>query len=147
MRFITLLFSAGIACAATQNLGKPLTLKKPMTIAEVIAKPEQFVGKTVQVKGKITEVCQMMGCWMDIADGAQSLHIKVDDGVLVFPKEPAGKQAVAEGKFVKLELTKEQAIAEAKHKAEEQGHKFNPATVKGGTTIYQIEGTGARILD
>ena len=147
MRFITLFIAAGIACAATQNLGKPLTLKKPMTIAEVIAKPERFVGKTVQVKGKITEVCQMMGCWMDIADGAQSLHIKVDDGVLVFPKDSAGKQAVAEGKLVKLELTKAEAIAEAKHKAEEQGRKFNPATIKSGTTTYQIEGTGARILD
>lgn len=147
MRLITLLMASGMACAATQDLGKPLTLKQPMTIAAVMAQPEKFVGKTVQVKGKVTEVCQMMGCWMDIADGGRSLHIKVDDGLLVFPKEAVGKQAVAEGKLIKLELTKEQAIAQAKHKAEEQGRKFDPSTVNGGTTIYQIEGTGARILN
>ena len=147
MRFITLLAAAGLACAATQNLGKPLTLKKPMTIAKVMAKPDKFVGKIVQVKGRITEVCQMMGCWMDIADGAQSIHIKVEDSVMVFPKESVGKQALAEGKLVKIELTKEQAIAQAKHTAEEQHRKFDPASVNSGKTIYQIEGISAQILN
>ena len=136
-----------MACAATQNLGKPLTLKKPATIAKLMAKPDKFVGKTVQVKGKVTEVCQMMGCWIDLADGAQSIHITVEDGVIVFPKESVGKQAVAEGKLVKIELTKEQAIAGAKHAAEERGSKFDPASVKSGKTIYQIEGTGAQLLN
>ena len=147
MRFITLLLAAGLASAATQNLGKPLTLKKPMAIAKVMAKPEKFVGKTVQVKGKITEVCQMMGCWIDLSDGVKSIHIKVDDGVIAFPKDSAGKQAVAEGKLIKIELTKDQAIAQAKHTAGEQGRKFDPASVKSGTTIYQIEGTGAQLLN
>jgi len=147
MKYLSLLLALGIATAATQDLGKPLTLKKPMTIAKVMAKPEKFVGKTVQVKGKVTEVCQMMGCWMDIADGAQSIHIKVDDGVIVFPKNSIGKQALAEGKLIKVELTKDQAIAQAKHTAEEQGRKFDPASITSGKTIYQIEGSGARLLN
>jgi len=37
--------------------------------------------------------------------------------------------------------------ARAKHKAEEQGRKFDPASVKGGAAIYQIQGSGAVILD
>ena len=41
----------------------------------------------------------------------------------------------------------EQAVAKAKHTAEEQGRKFDPASVKSGTTIYQIEGTGAQLLN
>ena len=147
MRFFTLLLAAGFAFSATQNLGKPLTLKKPMTIAKVMAKPDKFVGKTVQVTGKVTEVCQMMGCWMDLTDGSQSIHINAEDGVIVFPKDSVGKQAVAEGKLIKVELTKDQAIAQAKHTAEEQGRKFDPASVKGGITIYQIEGTGAHLLN
>jgi hypothetical protein len=65
----------------------------------------------------------------------------------VFPKEAVGKMATAEGELKKFELTKEQAIARAKHEAEEQGRKFNPASVKGGATIYQIQGTGAVIVD
>ena len=43
--------------------GKPLTVKEPMALATLLAHPDDYVGKTVQVKGKITEVCQMAGCW------------------------------------------------------------------------------------
>jgi hypothetical protein len=101
------------------------------------------------VKGKVTEVCQMMGCWMSLADPetGQLLKIKVDDGDIVFPKDSIGKMAIAEGKLTKLELTREQAIQTAKHEAEEQGRKFNPASVTKGVTIYQIQGVGAQILD
>ena len=147
MRILTLLIAAATVCAAAQNLGKPLTLKKPITIAKVMAKPDKFVGKTVQVKGKVAEVCQMMGCWMSLADGAQAIRITVEDGVITFPKTSVGKQALAEGKLVKVVLTKEEAIAQAKHQADESGRKFDPASIKSGTTTYQIQGTGAVVLN
>jgi hypothetical protein len=146
-----LLIAATIALAtlsaADLKLGKPLTLKEPLPLATVLAKPADYVGKTIQVKGKITEVCEMMGCWMDLTnDAGQKLRIKVNDGELEFPKDSAGKMAVAEGRLDKIELTKEQAAARAEEEAKEKGKTFNPATVKGPTTIYQIQGTGAVIL-
>ena len=92
------------------------------------------------------DVCQMMGCWMELTnDEGQKVRIKVEDGDIVFPKDSAGKQAVAEGKFTRIELTREQAVAQAKEAAEESGRKFDPASIKSGTTIYQIQGTGAII--
>jgi hypothetical protein len=54
---------------------------------------------------------------------------------------------VAEGKLMKLELSRAQAVARAKHEAEEQGRKFNPDSVKSGTTIYQVQGEGALIIE
>jgi hypothetical protein len=42
-------------------------------------------------------------------------------------------------------MTKEQAIAQLKHEAEENGKKFDPASVTGPVTAYQIAGTGAVI--
>ena len=136
-----------LSLSAATNLGKPLTLDKPITIAEVTGKPDTFAGKTVQVKGKVTEVCQMMGCWMSLNDGEKSIRIKVNDGDIVFPKDSIGKTAIAEGLLTRIDLTKDQAVARARHEAEEQGRKFNPASVKGGMTIYQINGTGAVLLD
>jgi hypothetical protein len=135
--------------AADSKLGKPLTLETSTSIAEILASPDKYVGKTVQVKGKVTEVCEMMGCWTNLLDSASGkmIKVKVTDGDIVFPKEAVGKMATAEGELKKFELTKEQAIARAKHEAEEQGRKFNPASVKGGATIYQIQGTGAVIVD
>jgi len=50
------------------------------------------------------------------------------------------------GRVEKGKLTKEQAEARAKHEAEEQGRKFNPSSVKSGTTIYQLAGAGAVIF-
>ena len=149
MRLITAVFiMTGLLSAAEIKLGKPLTVKEPMPLATLLAKPADYVGKTVQVKGKITEVCQMMGCWIDLTnDEGQKLRIKVNDGDIEFPKDAAGKSAIAEGQFNKLELTKEQAVARAKEEAEEKGKKFDPASVKGPVTIYQIQGAGAVILN
>jgi hypothetical protein len=138
-----------VAAAAEVRLGKPLTLKEPSTIADVNAKSERLVGKTVQVKGKVTEVCQMMGCWMALVDPVSQsmIRIKVNDGDIVFPKESAGRMALAEGSLVRLQLSKEQMIAGARHEAEEQGRKFDASKITGGGTIYQIQGTGAVILE
>ena len=141
------LIAFGLLSAAEVKLGKPLTVKEPMPLATLLAQPNDYVGKTVQVKGKIVEVCQMAGCWLDLTnDAGQKVRIKVKDGEIEFPKDGAGKMAVAEGKFTKTELTKEQAIARAKEEAEEKGAKFDPASVTGPATVYQIQGTGAVIL-
>jgi multidrug efflux pump subunit AcrA (membrane-fusion protein) len=144
-----LLLAVGLCLAATLNLGSPLALKQSDPVDKIASAPASYVGKTIQVKGKITKVCQMMGCWMNLADPetGKLLKIKVNDGDIVFPKDSAGKLAIAEGKLVKIELTREQAIAQARHEAREQGRKFNPASIKSGATIYQIQGTGALILE
>ncbi|MBI3208186.1 MAG: DUF4920 domain-containing protein [Candidatus Solibacter usitatus] len=145
-----LLFSLAVLCAGGEKpLGKPLTLKSPTPIADILKTPDQYVGKTVQVKGNITEVCQMAGCWTSLVDPATNkmIRIKVNDGEIVFAKEFIGKTAVAEGELRKIDLTREQAVARAKHEAEEQGRKFNPASIKSGAVIYQIQGSGALVLD
>src|SRR4051794_24630305 len=147
MRYlIASLLALGLLSAAEKKLGKPLAVKEPMPIATLIAHADEYVGKTVQVQGKIVEVCQEMGCWLDLTnDAGQKVRIKVMDGDIVFPKDGAGQAAVAEGKFSKSELSKEQAIERAKEEAQEKGVKFDPATVKGPITVYQIQGTGAVI--
>ncbi len=146
--FVILLAAAGLLSAAEIKLGKPLTLKEAVTVATLLAHSGDYVGKTVQVKGKIVEVCQMMGCWMDLTnEDGQKVRIKVNDGEIEFPKDSAGKLAIAEGKLNKLELTREQAVARAEEEAKESGRKFNPNSIKSGMTIYQIQGTGAVLLD
>ena len=56
------LAAVSLLSAAEIKLGKPFTVKEPMALATLLAHPDDYAGKTVQVKGKITEVCQMMGC-------------------------------------------------------------------------------------
>lgn len=134
---------------AKTPLGAPLALEKPTPIGEVLGHPDRFVGRPIQVRGKVSAVCEMMGCWMNLVDPAtsRSIRVKVNDGEIIFPKEAVGKTALAEGKLEKLDLTREQAIERARHEAEERGRMFDPASVTGPVTIYQLRGTGAVILD
>ena len=139
------MMALGLAAGAAgaERYGKGLTLREPTPVATILGAPEQYVGKTVQVRGKVTEVCTMMGCWMQVVDQKDGMRIKVNDGEMVFPRTAVGKTATAEGVLKKLVLSKEQAVARARHEAEEQGRKFDPASVKGGLVIYQVQGTGA----
>lgn len=134
-----------LCLAAEVRLGAPLSLDSATSIATLSASPEKYTGKVVQVKGKVTQVCQMMGCWMEIVEpqSKASIRLKVNDGEIVFPKDSIGKTATAEGTLNKISLSKEQAIARAKHEAEEQGRPFDAAKVKGPAVIYQIQARGA----
>jgi hypothetical protein len=139
-------FAAAVALlsAADSQLGKPLALKQPVPIATLLAKPASYVGKTVQVTGKITAVCQEMGCWMYLADTqGRKIRIKVNDGEIVFPHDGAGRIATAEGVFTKM--TREQIIEEAQDEAESSKKPFDPSSIKTGTVEYQIQGAGAVI--
>jgi hypothetical protein len=148
MRILAAILLLTAGAWAETKLGKPLSSKQTIAIEELLAKPQSYVGKNVQVRGKVTEVCQMAGCWMMLTDdNGKAVRIKVRDGDIVFPKDSIGRQAVAEGKFTKMELTRADAVARAKHDADEQGKKFDEASITGPATIYQIQGSGAVILD
>lgn len=141
--FLALLVAAGLH-AGDLKLGRPLTADNPLEVGKLLADADHYIGKTVQVKGKITEVCLMAGCWMMLrGEGGDMVRVKVADGEIVFPREAVGREAVAEGKFVRFELSREQAAAAARHEAEEQGRRFDPAAVKGPQIVYRIEGSGA----
>lgn len=127
--------------------GAALTLSEVTPVTRILDEPESFVGRRVLVQGTIAEVCDRAGCWMDIldADGTRAIQVKVDDGEIVFPTEATGRVARVEGVVEKLELSHEEALAAAEHRAEEQGEEFDPASVTGPETTYRIRGAGAVI--
>ncbi len=98
LRLAALAFTfSALAFAQDTTLGKPLTLAQSATLIQLFAKADSLVGQTVQVTAKVTEVCEMMGCWMDLTDNeGHLLRIKVDDGDIVFPKDSVGKTAIVE---------------------------------------------------
>ncbi len=132
--------------AQVEKYGKEISLKEKTKISDILANPEAFVGKTVLVEGEVLDVCKNAGCWMELKSNAEGqIKIKVKDGDIVFPVTAVGSKAVAEGTVYKIELTKEEAISYFEHIAEEGGKEFDPSTVTGPVTIYQIKGIGAEI--
>ena len=127
--------------------GKKLTVKEKTKISTILEKPKDFVGKKVLVEGNIVGVCEKRGCWIELASDKpyQKIKVKVNDGEIVFPMEELGKTALVEGEVYEIKQTKEQALKQAKHEAEEHGKEFDPSSVKGPVTYYQIKGLGAVI--
>ncbi len=123
-----------------KKYGNGVTLTAATTVESLLAQPDKYLGKTVRVDGVITAVCEMAGCWLELADakpGAKTLRFKVDDGVIVFPVSAKGRRASAEGVFEKVsgEMAKEYEADRAKSK----GDASAPAPA------FQVKATGALI--
>ena len=142
---LLILFFASISFA--QTFGAGLSLEKATLLSTIMESPDNYLGKKVQIKGMIVDVCASRGCWMYIAGDKpfQKLRFKVTDGDMVFPMTARGKTATVEGILQKFVLSKEDVIARKKHHAEETGEAFDPSTVTSGETFYQLRGLGAEI--
>ncbi len=110
-----------------QKLGTPVTITTATPVKTILADPEKYLGKEVMVEGEITSVCQMAGCWILVKDSSSidPIMVKVDDGVIVFPKDGAGRKVIVQGKL-------EKAADEAQEEA-------------GSKSPYRIKGSGAEV--
>lgn len=133
--------------ASELKLGAPLTLDTVTQLSEINTHPEKYLGKRVLIEGLVIDVCAKRGCWVDIASDLpfEKIQVKVVDGEIVFPMEAKGRMARVEGIAEEMNLTKEQAIRMGKHRAEEQGTSFDPASITGPVHVYRIKGLGAVI--
>ena len=135
-----------VAGSPETTYGKGVTSGETVKVADLLAKPEAYVGKPLRVEGTITEVCPMRGCWIRLSGGgsdARTVQFKVPDGAIVFPATVKGRPAVVEGTLRRVELSRDEAVEHQKHLAEERGEAFDPASVTGPMTLYVIDGGGA----
>ena len=124
-----------------QTLGAGVKLAEATPIAALYKNPEQFVGKTVRLDGLVTAVCQEMGCWMALADSAESsqtVRFKVDhEGAITFPVTARGKRASAEGVFQRIDAADKEGNEAAKEQLAAQ------PTASDFGKKYQVKVTGA----
>ena len=152
---LVVFFVIGMIYAQTDEskLGNELTLSEKTKISDILADPESYLDQVVLVEGEVLEVCPKMGCWMELksdsqnedAESVDKIKVKVKDGDIIFPMEAIGQNALVEGKVYKIELTQEEAVGYYEHIAEETGKDFDPSSVTGPATLYQIKGLGAEI--
>jgi hypothetical protein len=139
--------AAQTPCVA-KSFGKGVTLERTTPAGELLERPQAFAGRRVRVEGEVVGVCEMAGCWMELraGEGAGSVRVKVDDGVIVFPVAARGRHAVAEGIVEVRDLDRAAYLRQRQHEADEQGTSFDPAAVgEGPFQVLEIKGTGAEI--
>ena len=130
--------------------GKGISLKIKNEINTLFSIPSNYLGKDVLISGKVTEVCPMRGCWIDVKDldTDSNIRIKVTDGKIVFPLSAKGNYVDVQGEFTKLEFTEEQARNWKIHLAKEKVILLKPEDIEitpKDLIEYRINGIGANI--
>lgn len=144
---VTIFLSSSVFADGGKKYGKGITLKEKTKISKIMENPKDYIGKKVLVEGTVVDVCSKRGCWLEVASDKefQKMKVKVKDGEIVFPMESKGKTALVEGEVYEIKMTKEEALEQAEHEAQEKGTKFDPSKITGPVTLYQIKGIGAVI--
>ncbi|MCF8305200.1 MAG: DUF4920 domain-containing protein [Ignavibacteriales bacterium] len=155
---VTILINAGDG----KQFGEKLSLNSKTSVSEILAHPEKYDGKTVQVEGTVVNVCSSRGCWIELTSDKpyQTIKVKVNDGEIVFPMEAKGKKAKVEGVVYAVETEKKveevacssgdkkegsctDKVTDASHEKEnEAGCCSSSKTAK----VYQIKGKGAIVF-
>ncbi len=140
--------SAAAAAAETEIYGEGVDVERATPILEILADPDAFLGKTVRIEGTVLDVCPKKGCWIEVGAAGESIQVKVDDDVIVFPTAAKGHIAAAQGTVEAIEMTRDRYLAWLGHLAEEKGESFDAENADIGDGPYRlirIRGTGARI--
>jgi hypothetical protein len=84
----------------TLALGERIT--SPLVpLSDVAAHPSQFESRTIATSGKVTAVCQEMGCWMELADANGHAHVRMHGHDFFVPKTASGHVARVQATIVK----------------------------------------------
>ena len=72
-----------------------------VTLRDVFRDVDAYLDKTVIVEGTVGRVCQMKGCWMEIAAKKEDLGVRVTfkDYRFFVPTNTQGRVARLEGRF------------------------------------------------
>jgi hypothetical protein len=145
---LVLFFFVNRINAEGEKYGKEITLKDKTPVSSILTSPEKFDGKTVLVEGKILNVCNSMGCWIEVAGEkeGEKIRVKVEDGVIVFPQDSKGKTALVEGVVAMVEPSADCHSKETnEHKDAKEDKKDCSASCTSKTKTYRINGLGAVI--
>lgn len=74
-----------------------------VTISEVLASPEAYLGETVTVEGRIVRMCPTTGCWWYLDDGTGQLRVSSTAAGFALPLGQDGKRIRTTGKVVRNE--------------------------------------------
>jgi hypothetical protein len=88
------------AARGTLALGEPIT-SPLVSLAQIAGSPAQYENQVVATGGKVTAVCQAMGCWMELEDESGHAHVKMHGHTFFVPKTAAGHLARVQARVLR----------------------------------------------
>ncbi len=106
------------AHAETKVFGKMDPAKaQPVKLADVTQSFEKYKGQNIAMTGSVKKVCEMSGCWFELADGKEAVRITMKDYGFTVPKEIVKKSV----KVVGVMEQKELPVKVVKHYMKDEG--------------------------
>ncbi len=94
----------------------PVTDQPTVSVSEALDQAAEWIGKPVQVSGRVTDVCSNRGCWAVLTENEAMLRVKVPDHAWAIPNDYRGS-ALAHGVIEEVEISSEHA----RHLVEDDG--------------------------
>jgi hypothetical protein len=96
---LLLILAVTLTNAAELKVGKAITIKDKSSVSKILKEPAKFEGKTVLVEGKILDVCQDSGCWIELSGekAGQKIKVQFEEGKVSVPKNSKGKFVSVQG--------------------------------------------------
>lgn len=88
---------ASATTPASLKLGAPIRGSTVVPLTSIAKDTQKYAKTTVKTEGRVTAVCQAMGCWMEIADTNSEAHIRMSGHSFFIPKNASGRRAIVEG--------------------------------------------------
>ena len=127
-----------------RHFGESFTTEDSTALASVLDSPENFQGQTIRTEGRISDVCQAMGCWLVLADGERTIRITAKDHGFGVDKDTTGMWGDLEGVVTRRELDPERV----EHlRSESENQEAMPENNAEGGVIYEIEASAIRIRE
>lgn len=108
--------SIASVAAEDRTYGAPMPDGEAMGIAAAVADADGLAGTPAKFSGRITQVCQKMGCWVILEDNGEHARVMARDHAYGIPTDSTGRAEVY-GVMEVREISQEQAD----HFAEDAG--------------------------
>jgi hypothetical protein len=83
---------ASAAPKGTLAIGEPIS-QPLVSLADIAKSPDHYANQVVATAGKVTAVCQEMGCWMEMEDASGRAHVRMHGHSFFVPKTASGHMA------------------------------------------------------
>lgn len=130
--------------AETKVFGKMDPAKAPQVkLTEVTQSFEKYKGQNIAMTGSVNKVCEMSGCWFELADGKESVRITMKDYGFTVPKEIVKKSV----KVVGVMEQKELPVKVVKHYMKDEGRpQLEIDKVTQPQKVFEFVATGVELM-
>lgn len=142
--FLMILISTSLTFAETKTFGKMDPATAPNTkMADILKSYDKYKGQPVAMTGSVKKVCQMSGCWFEMADGKDAVRITMKDYGFTVPKDLLNKSV----KVVGVMEQKEMPVKAIKHYMKDEGRpQAEIDNVTQPKQVFEFVANGVEII-